>query len=85
MQKYRKKPVEVEAVKYDGKNTQDIMDWSEGAITEHPGNPYVLSMEAQGGTVTVEPGDYIIRGVEGEFYPCKASVFVATYDAVEAE
>jgi hypothetical protein len=82
MKKYRKKPVEVEAVEFTGENWAEIVEWSGEAVQQHPGRD-ALVMDAMGGTVTAEVGDYIIKGVDGEFYPCKEQVFIETYDLVE--
>lgn len=50
-----------------------------------PAIPAYLSIDTLEGTMTASPGDYIIRGVNGEFYPCKPDIFAKTYDAVDPE
>lgn len=81
MHKYRKKPVVVEAMQYTGRNTRDILLWSGmDSITEDlMGGIEIATLE---GTMTASIGDYVIRGVRGEFYPCKPDIFVATYEPV---
>ena len=88
--KYRKKPVEIEAVMFNGSTTDigAIKDWMNGG--ECPNEARIstcdirnLEIETLEGTMTAKPGDYIIKGVNGEFYPCKPDIFKATYDRVE--
>lgn len=78
--KYRKKPVVVEAVQYDG-TVQDIVDFAGFENTHMEGlELYIVTLE---GNMLVSHGDYVIKGVAGEFYPCKPSIFEATYEVVE--
>lgn len=85
--KYRKKPVVIEAVRFNGSSTDigAIQNWMDGG--ECPCYPRVstcdlrtLEIETLEGTMTAKPGDYIIKGVNGEFYPCKPDIFEATYE-----
>ena len=76
--RYRKKPVEVEAVQWTGENWQEIKDFA-GSDVSFDGRLYVFTLE---GTLKVDIGDYIIKGVKGEFYPCKPDVFEKTYEPV---
>lgn len=80
--KYRKKPIVVEAIRWTGKNQTEIdkfcgmkVVWSKNKKTF-----LVLTLE---GTKLATMGDYIIKGVNGEFYPCKPDVFAKTYERVE--
>lgn len=87
MNKYRKKPVVIDAVQFDGTeesaiNIASIEDF-EGVIDFKSGNFdgfYILTLE---GRMHVSPGDYVIRGVQGEYYPCKPDIFEMTYEKVE--
>ena len=81
--KYRKRPVEIEAMHYDGTpaTCRPIHDW---LGIEHGGTGwdcdagiYIDTLEGQ---MHVSVGDYVIRGVQGEFYPCKPDIFTATYE-----
>lgn len=89
--KFRKKPVEVEAKSYDGTlhSAAKLSTWMDvfcapyriGIAGEDGITPfYVLTLE---GEMLVSPGDWLIQGVQGEFYPCKPEIFAATYDEVE--
>lgn len=82
--KYRKKPVVIEAMLFDGtlSNAQEIAKWA-GHPFDWSGSPDVLMIPTLEGTMTACEGDYIIKGVQGEFYPCKPDIFEATYERVE--
>ena len=82
--KYRKRPVEIEAMQWTGDThemRQAVREWVDAAIDETALTG--LAIETLEGWLNVSPGDWIIKGVKGEFYPCKPDVFDATYDAVE--
>lgn len=82
MTKYRKLPVVIDAVQF-GNDIDSIIELtldSDRAITF---NGDTLSIKTLEGTMTANKGDYIIKGVKGEIYPCKADIFVATYVEVE--
>lgn len=80
---YRKKPVVIEAIQFTGSNLAECLiftgvskDSAEGC--QAMGLPLIIStME---GDMTASPGDYIIKGVKGEFYPCKPDIFAASYE-----
>lgn len=84
--KVRKKPVEVEARQL-GKNYDDdveTMRWCNGQpISAEDGMQAMFAIETLEGRMVASTGDWIIRGVNGEFYPCKPDVFDKTYEAVE--
>ena len=71
--KYVKKPVVVEAVKYTGQNKNEIQSFV--------GKELVQRLD--GSLQCANVGDYVIKGVSGEFYPCKPIIFNKTYDLVE--
>lgn len=79
--KYRKKPVVIEAlqVKFGYTNISEISDFiGESFVdTYHGKMPYIKTLE---GDMYISDGDYIIKGVQGEFYPCKPDIFEATYE-----
>lgn len=82
MQRFRKRPVEIEAALLSTETTADIVDWIEengGKVTVPRSGLYITTLE---GVMHARNGDYVIRGVCGEFYPCKPGVFEATYEAV---
>lgn len=83
--KYRKKPVVVEAMQFTDETKHDCLEFV--ACDKYPefgvnGKP-VLHIHTLEGVMTASPGDYIIRGVKGEFYPCKPDIFEQTYEACE--
>jgi hypothetical protein len=89
MAKFRKKPVVIEAVRWTGENDRQILDfgntgpsplWGDDFKIESLGHSvHILTAE---GTMRADRGDWIIRGVKGEFYPCKPDIFEATYEPV---
>lgn len=83
--KYRKKPVVIEAVQFTGDNADELLDFGERKhvlTSELAGGIYIRT---QGGAVEASVGDYIIKGIQGEFYPCKPDIFEQTYEAVVDE
>lgn len=88
---YRKKPVVIEAMHLTRENVREVARWCGGRVFEDakasdPTDVYVaLDIPTLEGTMRAEThggGDFIIRGVQGEFYPCKPDIFEATYEAV---
>ena len=96
--RYRKKPVVIDAVQWTGTNHREMFDFltdyqcTDQYMSEEGKNFYIDHWKVPGGLVikTLEGehlaniGDYIIRGVCGEFYPCKPDIFRETYEEVEA-
>lgn len=80
MAKYRKKPVIIEAVKYDVMNAEQIKDFVGDKFEVKDCKTVIHTLE---GDMEVSNGDYVIKGVEGEFYPCKPDIFDKTYEKVE--
>jgi hypothetical protein len=84
----RKKPVEVEAIKFNGMNHQQLVDWiGPSAVAgvrdgDDLNNVTALFIETLEGRHRADVGDWIIKGVKGEFYPCKSEIFEATYEPV---
>ena len=81
--KYRKKPVVVEAMRWDGTlgSAADIQTWSEGQTVYALDLDY-LAIATLEGTMRAVKGDWIIKGVQGEFYPCKPDIFAMTYEPI---
>ncbi len=88
MPKFRKKPVVIEAWEWqpDSKPTDAPMWFFEQCQARQmiPGMDKSLSIVTLEGTMRCEIGDYIIKGVKGEFYPCKPDIFAATYEPADA-
>lgn len=99
MTRYRKKPVEIEAMPLTRENVDQVAQWCGGRVV-HEESPrdrtdvYVaLDIPTLEGTMRAQAvdlsgrhphGDVVIRGVQGEFYPCKPDIFAATYDQIGA-
>lgn len=91
MPQFVKKPVVIEARLLDGTEecATELAEWSSGFTSRRLLEPNQASELADSvsiptleGTMSASPGDYIICGVQGEFYPCKPDIFAATYDAI---
>lgn len=87
MEVYRKKPVEVEAMRLDiPNNDKEVLEFI-GALKDD-GSAVVnfanntMQIPTLEGLMTAQNGDYIIKGVNGEFYPCKPDIFEKTYELV---
>lgn len=85
MSYYRKKPVVIEAMQLrEGIDPWPIIRWvrkNGGMIGDHPTQRAFLIVTLEGEHI-VSMNDWIIKGVKGEFYPCKPDIFAATYEAV---
>lgn len=80
--KYKKKPVVIEAVQWTGKNLDEINRFADNStLVRYLDNE--LCIYTLEGVMTASIGDYIIKGIEGEFHPCKPDIFEKTYDKVE--
>ena len=85
MSKYRKKPVVIEAEHFTDENKERCFSFvfSNAFLgIDEAGRP-CLKIQTLEGIMTASLGDYIIKGVSGEFYPCKPDIFAATYEPVE--
>ncbi len=78
-----KKPVQIEAIQWTGYNMPEIRDFvTDTSLVWCNDNIYITTLE---GVMTASIGDWIIKGIMGEFYPCKPEIFEATYDEVVDE
>lgn len=84
-QRFRKKPVVIEAMRFDRNAYLQVADWCGGRLVRTDNNRVsFLVIPTLEGDMRAEKGDWVIRGVQGEFYPCKPEIFAATYEAVLA-
>lgn len=85
--KYRKRPVAVEVVQFNGTNYDEVIKFTDGKAKQtYPEmNDWFIFfiIKTLEGSMEIKEGDYIIKGILGEFYPCKPDVFELTYDKVE--
>ena len=78
--KYRKKPVIIEAIQWNGKNLTDIDNFVGGRLKIKGSSLVIHTLE---GDMEASINDYIIKGVNGEFYPCKPDIFDKTYERAQ--
>ncbi len=76
---YRKKPVVIHAIQWLGTNLDEILDFVQAKGSVYRSNN-ILHVETLEGVMTASPKDWIIRGVKGEYYPCKPDIFEVTYE-----
>lgn len=84
MARFRKKPVVVEAIQFSGDNTVEIAELLGWECTDGDHSESII-VETLEGDVTANVGDWVIRGVMGEGYPCRDDIFRLAYDPVDAE
>ncbi len=82
MPRFVKQPIEVEARQVTAETMFDVAEWCGGHVTLHEAAQVEL-FDAAGLRMVARLGDYVIEGVAGDFYPCKADAFDATYSAAE--
>ena len=76
----RKKPVEVEAVQFFSFTLEQVEEFVGGDLEVRNGEVIIATLE---GAMHASAGDWIIKGVHGEFYPCKPDIFEKTYEVIE--
>lgn len=81
--RFRKKPVEIEALLFTKESAKEVWKFcSAGELHLEPGCVARFVIPTLEGNMEAREGDWIIRGVKGEFYPCEPDIFEATYEVV---
>ena len=96
--KYRKKPVIIDAIQWNGDNLSEVICFTDGSIGNNrqiqktSWKEYRELVKNEGfkvytleGIMNVNIGDFVIRGVKGELYPCKPDIFELTYELIDKE
>jgi len=78
--KFRKKPIEVEAIQFNGYNADEIKEFVGDSFLDLKKNIAIHTLE---GNMKISIGDFIIKGIRGEVYPCKPDIFKETYDEAD--
>ena len=78
--KYRKRPVIIDAIQFTGYNLPEMELFVPVGHYQEDGTFDIVTLE---GNLHVSIGDFVIKGVQGEFYPCKPDIFEKTYEAVK--
>ena len=77
---YRKKPVIIQAVHLTDDNAEQVAEWCRGRLdSAYGGFCAAVTIKTEEGSMLAMSGDWIIKGIKGEFYPCKPDIFEATY------
>ena len=101
VRRVRKRPIEVEAIRWTGDNTMDVIDWiiATGILSarwheevpavepdadgkSRDADPEHIAINTLEGTMRADLGDWVIRGIQNEHYPCKPDIFQATYEVL---
>ena len=88
MSKFRKKPVVIDALRFQDRSSYNAMvvEWGDSFASVARFDNGVLTiktLETHNTPLIASPGDWIVRGVKGEFYPCRSDIFEETYEAAE--
>jgi hypothetical protein len=81
-QKFKKRPVVIEAVRWTGENHHEVLSFCKTCYFTSHGVVKDLYIDTLEGDMLANEGDYIIKGVAGEFYSCKPDIFALTYENV---
>lgn len=81
--RYRKKPAEIEAMRVEDGAVSTVTKWCGGRVLKDGSRHVGILIDTLEGTMRAELGDYAIKGVQGEFYPCKPDIFEQTYEEIE--
>ena len=81
--KYKKKPVVIDAIKFDGTNQDEIIAFTKGKAAKSLTVLETIKILTLEGRMTAKKGDWIVKGVKGEFYPVDSDIFEQTYEKVE--
>lgn len=88
VKKYRKKPVEVEVWLFNRENLETVESWVRKysdkmtLFSQYGGEKIWIEIKTLEGVMKASEGDYIIKGINGELYPCKPDIFIKTYEEV---
>ena len=80
-ERFRRRPGEIRALRYTGENPDEVVEFGDGCVW-HSGVPGSLAVETLHGTVLAAPGDWIVQGPGGDYWPITDERFRATYEAV---
>lgn len=90
--KYRKKPIVIEAIQWTGDNLQEIIDFIGLqnftvdyllCLKDNTAKPERLIIDTLEGSMLANIGDYIVKGIKGEYYPCKEDIFKEIYEPLD--
>ena len=79
IKKFKKKPVIIEAIQWNGENLSEIDEFTKNEVKNYESVLIITTLE---GDMYASLNDYIIKGINGEFYPCKPDIFAKTYEEV---
>lgn len=81
--KYRKKPAVIDAIEWIGSNVDEVVEFMKSSYSSIFDDSQNLTIHTLEGDMKANIGDFIIRGVDGEYYPCKPEIFNKTYESCD--
>lgn len=81
--KYRKKPAVIDAIEWTGSNADEVVEFMKSSYSSIFDDNQNLTIHTLEGDMKANIGDFIIRGVDGEYYPCKPEIFNKTYESCD--
>lgn len=81
--KYRKKPAVIDAIEWTGSNVDEVVEFMKSSYSSIFDSNQNLTIYTLEGDMKANVGDFIIRGVDGEYYPCKPEIFNKTYESCD--
>lgn len=81
--KYRKKPLIIDAIQYIGTNKKEILAFAKNNAWPEANSHVITITTIDRNNARIDLGDWLIRGIKGELYPCKPDIFEATYEEVK--
>lgn len=83
VKQYVKKPIVIEALQWTGNNIIDVLDFCPDCFSYERSKKKILAISTLEGNMTASINDYIIKGIQGEFYACKPDIFLETYSTLD--
>jgi len=80
IKRYRKKPVVIEAVQFDGTNEKEVIEFTNNIARRIATHTPLIVISTLEGDMNANIGDWIIKGIKNEFYPCKPDIFDVSYE-----
>lgn len=80
--RYKKKPIVIEAIQWTGNNDTEVQEFAKLGYRDIEIKDDIIEIETLEGLMKANLGDYIIKGIKGELYPCKPEIFKATYEMI---
>ncbi len=85
MHQYRKKPIVIEAIQLEYHNIDEVVEFIGKTVMDSNAHNCTIAIDTLEGLMQARENDYIIKGISGEFYPCKPEIFEDSYEKIEEQ